>query len=850
MSDRLETLQSIFGAKIFRIPDYQRGYAWTEEHLAAFWEDLINLPNDKNHYTGMLSLQLVPKEAVRTWGEIDWKIDQGSEGYYVVDGQQRLTTCVILIQCMIEFVERYAEPGQEATLNNETITEIRRRYLYDLRENSQARLKAFIFSYEEKNPSYEFFKTKILGAEKVVQTEETFYTLNLAKAKEFFTKQLEEFYTEALKNEAGEKAVRQDAATEEDKKVARQKATAEVQEVYKKLTQNLKFNQYIIENDFDVFVTFETMNNRGKKLTALELLKNRLIYLSTLFDDGNDKGESKAKLRREINRAWQVVYSYLGKNKDTPMSDDTFLREHCVVYFGYGKKQRKFEDFLLKDYFTQKRVLEKTVEVVSVKVAQDDFEDDDAEADETEENNVDVAQVNYDQNRLTLADTLDYVESLREMSVHWYNLYFPEQSDLPADMKTWLSRLQRCQSANFRPLIFAMLSRDDIPTEEKVECLKLIESYIFFYFAMSGYRSNHQRTVFFNLAHELFAKKISLAEVMQRLRQINCLEETEDGRRILRISAVTSNIKRLFEDGGGYYSWTFIRYFLFEYETWLMNENRVPQRIFPAEFFATRGENDKTSIEHIFPQKPNKNDDRDDSWRQIFGKYTADEQKILNGSLGNLLPMSLGENIDLHNYSFAKKCERYRRGSVSESEVGRTTKEVNGKIKEWWDADAILMRGCKLLDFMAERWNFEFRQDYDKIKLLNLEFLQSKPEDYEEEPEMRPKGQTTGARAVITPEMIEAAYGFAKRVYLEEISPQAARKQLCDKYGMNENSAAMYLDCFGHMMKGEVYTRQISASAAKHYIDNITKDFGDEYGKLAQRAVELNREYLREVIKK
>ena len=393
MSDRLETLQSIFGAKIFRIPDYQRGYAWTEEHLAAFWEDLINLPNDKNHYTGMLSLQLVPKEAVRTWGEIDWKIDQGSEGYYVVDGQQRLTTCVILIQCMIEFVERYAEPGQEATLNNETITEIRRRYLYDLRENSQARLKAFIFSYEEKNPSYEFFKTKILGAEKVVQTEETFYTLNLAKAKEFFTKQLEEFYTEALKNEAGEKAVRQDAATEEDKKVARQKATAEVQEVYKKLTQNLKFNQYIIENDFDVFVTFETMNNRGKKLTALELLKNRLIYLSTLFDDGNDKGESKAKLRREINRAWQVVYSYLGKNKDTPMSDDTFLREHCVVYFGYGKKQRKFEDFLLKDYFTQKRVLEKTVEVVSVKVAQDDFEDDDAEADETEENNVDVAQI-------------------------------------------------------------------------------------------------------------------------------------------------------------------------------------------------------------------------------------------------------------------------------------------------------------------------------------------------------------------------------------------------------------------------------------------------------------------------
>lgn len=47
------------------------------------------------------------------------------------------------------------------------------------------------------------------------------------------------------------------------------------------------FNIHEIEDDYDVFVAFETMNNRGKKLTNLELLKNRLIYLTTLND--NDK---------------------------------------------------------------------------------------------------------------------------------------------------------------------------------------------------------------------------------------------------------------------------------------------------------------------------------------------------------------------------------------------------------------------------------------------------------------------------------------------------------------------------------------------------------------------------------
>ena len=36
--------------------------------------------------------------------------------------------------------------------------------------------------------------------------------------------------------------------------------------------------EYVINSKLDIFVTFETMNNRGKNLSQLELLKNRLIY--------------------------------------------------------------------------------------------------------------------------------------------------------------------------------------------------------------------------------------------------------------------------------------------------------------------------------------------------------------------------------------------------------------------------------------------------------------------------------------------------------------------------------------------------------------------------------------------
>ncbi len=56
-------LDSLFKEKIFRIPDYQRGYAWRQEQLKDFWEDLINLPGNqskRSHYTGVLTLKEKP----------------------------------------------------------------------------------------------------------------------------------------------------------------------------------------------------------------------------------------------------------------------------------------------------------------------------------------------------------------------------------------------------------------------------------------------------------------------------------------------------------------------------------------------------------------------------------------------------------------------------------------------------------------------------------------------------------------------------------------------------------------------------------------------------------------------
>src|SRR6202044_2200397 len=115
------------------------------------------------------------------------------------------------------------------------------------------------FGYAVDNPSYEYLRYRILDEAGAGSLQETFYTLNLSNAKRYFSEQLSELYDEA--NVAG------------------------LQDIYRKLTKRFLFNEYVIKDEFDVFVAFETMNNRGKKLSDLELLKNRLIYLTTLYAD-------------------------------------------------------------------------------------------------------------------------------------------------------------------------------------------------------------------------------------------------------------------------------------------------------------------------------------------------------------------------------------------------------------------------------------------------------------------------------------------------------------------------------------------------------------------------------------
>lgn len=315
MSNELQSLSVLFQNRLFRIPDYQRGYAWKHEQLVDFWEDLLNLHESRYHYTGLLSLKAVSRKETRLWHEDEWLLDIGYKPFHVVDGQQRLTTFSILINEITAFVKSVPDnkdkQDEEIFLGYESLKDIKSKYVLWKRP-PQNIVTTYLFGYEADNPSSDYLKYKVFEEPFGGTVFETYYTKNLKYAKSFFAENLRAMY-------------------ETDEMTC-------IKLLYKKLTLRFMFNLHKIEDDYDVFVAFETMNNRGKKLTNLELLKNRLIYLTTLFEEGQLDSRDKEQLRKNINDAWKEVYYQLGRNQNAPLSDDEFLRAHWITYFRYFRK--------------------------------------------------------------------------------------------------------------------------------------------------------------------------------------------------------------------------------------------------------------------------------------------------------------------------------------------------------------------------------------------------------------------------------------------------------------------------------------------------------------------------------
>lgn len=698
--DEPKSLDKLFKEKLFRIPDYQRGYAWQPKQLAAFWEDLVNLPDSRSHYMDVLTLKAIPNEEVISQSKEFWLVDDHSYHiYHIVDGQQRLTTFIILLQAFVEVARQIPENQDRDdcdiyVTDSLTIEDIIERYLYKLKPRELFR--TYKFGYEKDNPSDEYLRYRILQEDGGGTVAETFYTLNLGNAKTYFYGQIKKLHEEF--------------------------GMQGLTEMYRKLTKQFLFNEYTIKDEFDVFVAFETMNNRGKKLSDLELLKNRLIYLTTLYEDEELDESERNNLRETINDAWREVYYQLGRNKTKPLNDDDFLRAHWTMYFKYSRKTgRDYIRFLLEDQFTAQKIHKKIVHEVKLEDAEevrdhddaDDDEDDDVEDSELENAQVATAQLKPQEIR-------KFVLSLKDSSVHWFNSFYPELSPSISDEeRAWIERLNRINITYFRPVVMAILKNE--PNEKRrIQVFKKIERFIFVVFRMTKTRSNYRSSEFYNAARDIDAGKMSLEGLEARLDKRMSWLFDEHGK--LKNDEFYLLLEKKFDAGSGYYGWSGLRYFLFEYELSLLDQSRQ-QKVGWNDLLKSK--KDRISIEHIYPQTES------EYWKQHFDICNEEQKAAYKASLGNLLLLSASINSSLQNDGFPSKKNvkkdadgntirnGYADGSHSEIEVSGCEEWGTGEI---WD------RGLKLLKFMEDRWEFSFQNDEMREELMFLNFEPPEPD--------------------------------------------------------------------------------------------------------------------------
>ena len=291
MEKNVYSIEEIFAGRFFTIPDYQRGYAWEKQHCEDLLDDLDLLPPTFNHYTGTVVFHSNSEDILD---------NEGSKyfGFDIVDGQQRITSIVILLQAIQRFFEMQPEYKTLAC-------GITKKFLFATRLSD----KNSFFKLTLNADSRDFFKTDILGKPGVTGVVIRSHQ-RLATAKKTFTD-----YLFAMKNELGDGFY--------DWLI----------EFYNKVIQRLKVGIYVVDDAAEVGVIFEVMNNRGKDLTELEKVKNYLLYLTTKITV-----ETSDELATLVNKTWSAIYQrFMSAGLGTD-SENQFLRAHWLMFSNYNRK--------------------------------------------------------------------------------------------------------------------------------------------------------------------------------------------------------------------------------------------------------------------------------------------------------------------------------------------------------------------------------------------------------------------------------------------------------------------------------------------------------------------------------
>lgn len=285
--ERETTIKKLFheeGIK-FSIPSYQRAYSWeVDDDKKQIKQFLIDLKEQ-------IELQVQNPKKRYFLGHFLFEKDSLEESrYWVIDGQQRLTTVVIFMSCLIGELERREANGENNNAHDEPIEIWRLRELY---------IKyGRYYKFQSVRCDNSFFISNILEGNSSISAN-TSSSKRMVNAKKEFEKFLEDQnYSNIL--------------------------------ILKDVINDAIITTFEVKDKIQATQIFAFQNDRGKDLTTLEKLKAYLMHKIYAVSN-NHNPEDRI---RDLESIFSDIYSSAER---ISLNEDSVLGYHSIAFLRGSK---------------------------------------------------------------------------------------------------------------------------------------------------------------------------------------------------------------------------------------------------------------------------------------------------------------------------------------------------------------------------------------------------------------------------------------------------------------------------------------------------------------------------------
>ena len=258
------SLAQLLAGRLFSIPDYQRAYRWEQKHRDALFSDIESSWNggqSKHHFMATV-VGLSTGECVNIIGE-------EFEHFEIVDGQQRLTTLILLLKAIAKTLDR---SDKEESDYAEKLDRL-------LIKKDDASLVLLQTNHDTSGHFAKYIQSGSYSTPRSADTLADRQLLNAMSDCEAFAKKWQ------------------------------QTDGCSLTDLVTHLNNRLSFLFHQIGDEGLVYSVFEVLNSRGLEVSWFDRLKSALM--SIVFETGGDK---KA-LIQQIHDVWSEIYRTIGTRR-------------------------------------------------------------------------------------------------------------------------------------------------------------------------------------------------------------------------------------------------------------------------------------------------------------------------------------------------------------------------------------------------------------------------------------------------------------------------------------------------------------------------------------------------------